>query len=219
MQIKICGVNTEEAIEAAIQQQVEFLGLVFYSPSPRYIDAKKAAALTNKYKGQINFVALFVNPDDEKLERIIPPASFDYIQLHGCETPERVQEIKEKYGLPIIKAMPIESKKSLQKIPLYFKDVDWFLFDAKPGPNIDKMPGGLGRVFDWTILEGYECPKPWMLAGGLGCENIEEALSILKPTAVDVSSNLEDAPGIKSPAKIKEFVKIVRNSQVEDSYI
>lgn len=219
MQIKICGVNTEDAIEAAIQQNVEFIGHVFYAPSPRFIQFDKAAELTNKYKGQTNFVALFVNPKDEELDELIPNASYNYIQLHGCETPERVKEIKEKYGLPIIKAMPIESKKSLQKIPLYYKDVEWFLFDAKPGPNINKMPGGMGRIFDWTILEGYRCPKPWMLAGGLGAENLEDAFSILKPDGVDVSSKLEDAPGIKNPKKVAEFVKLARHSDVADSFI
>lgn len=217
MQIKVCGVKTAEAIESAIQNDIDFVGFVFYSPSPRCMTPEKAKELIAQFKGEINFVALLVNPSDDDLDIVLNNGPYDYLQLHGCETPERIAEIKDKYGLPIIKAFPIESRKSLQTVPLYFKSVEWFLFDAKPGPNINKMPGGLGRTFDWSILEGYESPRPWMLAGGLNKDNIGHALSILKPHAVDLSSGLESAPGIKSPEKIEEFANYISSADFEDS--
>lgn len=213
--IKICGVTTADAIEAAIKHQVKYIGLVFYSPSPRSIKPEDAAKLIAPYIGEIEFVGLFVNASDEKITNTLDQVKLDMIQLHGCETPERVREIKAMSGLPIIKAFPIESKKSLHKIPSYYKDVEWFLFDAKPGPNINKMTGGMGRTFDWSLLEGYQSPRPWMLAGGLNKDNVPDALLMLRPNVVDLSSGLETAPGVKCPQKIKEFIETIKQTHYD----
>jgi len=174
-QIKICGLSTPEGMTAAIENEATHVGLVFYPKSPRHVDIETASYLANFVPDSVQTVGLFVNPDDDFLRSTLNEVKLDIIQLHGDETPERVQEIKARYKLPIMKALPIASKKDLSEVDAYTPFVDYFLFDAKPDPAQSELPGGNGLTFDWTILEGYNSPKPYFLAGGLTPENVDAA--------------------------------------------
>ena len=213
MKIKICGLSENETLGAAIDAGADFIGLVFYPPSPRYVQVEQAAALSEFVKKQgvsedFGVVGLFVDPDDQLLNRIVSEVEPDYLQLHGNETPERVRAVGEKYKLPVIKAIRVRDESDLNRVDEYQDAADWLLFDAKP-PKAD-LPGGTGESFDWSILRGRRFEKPWMLSGGLDTHNVEEALSILQPDAVDVSSGVESSRGVKDSGKIQEFIAKVR---------
>lgn len=201
-QIKICGLNNDTHIRLAIQCGADFIGLVYYPKSPRFVksDAEK---LYEAADGRA--VGLFVDPTDNDLY----DSPFDMIQLHGEETPKRVRIIKEEFDCPVIKALRIGSPEDLAQIPLYEAVADWLLIDSKPSNA--SLPGGTGHQFDWNLLRNYSFTKPWMLAGGLSAKTVGEAIALLNPTAVDVSSGVEDAPGAKNPDKIKEFTQKVHD--------
>ena len=160
-------------------------------------------------KNKIKRVGLFVNPTDEELEKTLHTVELDFIQLHGNETPERAETIRGRFGMPIIKALPVANKGDVKTSERYFRIIDIILFDTKD----DKNHGGTGRKFDWSLLDDFVAPVPWMLAGGLNKDNIEEALSLLSPDMVDISSGVENAPGIKNARKIKEFIAQVRKTR------
>ena len=155
----------------------------------------------------VRSVGLFVNPDDTYIEHITSVVPLDMIQLHGDETPDRVLQIKSLIKMPIIKAIPVSSAKDIQVAASYDNIVDWLLFDTKT----DGQSGGTGQAFDWSLLKNKQFQCPWMLSGGLNSKNIHQALSALKPDAVDVSSGVEESRGIKSPEKIIEFIKTVKS--------
>lgn len=205
--IKICGLSTPETITAAINAKADFIGFVFYAPSPRHLEIETAKYLAAAVPNTVKKVGLFVNPDDTYLAQVLNEVALDFIQLHGTETPERVKEIKEKYTLPIIKSFPIASKKDLDAIQYYTGIADWFLFDARPSNDGDELPGGNGKSFDWNILKNFNSNTPWMLAGGLDPDTVAAAIRILKPDAVDVSSGVEThIQGEKDTAKIHSFI-------------
>lgn len=203
--VKICGLKDSENLRTAIDAGADFIGLVFYPPSPRFIDFHTAANLRQLTPAPVKAVGLFVDPSDEDLEKFANNLRLDMIQLHGAETPERVQQIKERFQKPIIKALAIESAKDLQQIEEFQEISDWILLDSKT-----TLHGGSGKSFDWEILKNTSFKKPWMLSGGLTAENIKTALAILKPDAVDVSSGVERERGIKDAAKIRNFITAVR---------
>ncbi len=202
-QVKICGIKTLDILNAAISSGARFIGFVFYPPSPRHIDIDTAKELTLMLPTGVRAVGLFVNPTDEQLDIVTGRVQLDMLQLHGNETPERVKQIKDKYTLPIIKAFPISTEKDIEQIHLYENIVDWLLFD--------NISGGSGKKFDWSLLENQQFFKPWMLSGGLNPDNVAKALNILSPNAVDVSSGVESARGIKDPQKVKTFIRAVQN--------
>ena len=204
--VKICGITDEKALEAAINAGAAFIGLVFHAASPRHLKVEQAATLAEKAGKNVQKVGLFVDPEAETLQKIRRHVALDMIQLHGAEMPQKVQQIRIASGLPVIKAIRIAGAQDLQHIALYEQVADWLLFDAKSS----KGQGGTGETFDWNLLAGLSLSTPWMLAGGLDKGNIGQALDILQPDAVDISSGVEDAPGIKNPAKIKEFIEAVR---------
>ena len=207
--IKICGLSTPESITTAIEENADFIGFVFYEPSPRHLEIETAKYLTAAVPDNIKKVGLFVNPDDKYLEQVINEVSLDIIQLHGDETPEHVSEIKQKFNLPVIKSFPISTKKDLEAIMTYDKIADWFLFDAKG----EELPGGNGKSFDWNILKNFKTTTPWMLAGGLEPNNVAAAVRILKPDAVDVSSGVEtNTQGEKDSDKIRSFILAVKKA-------
>lgn len=206
--VKICGLSTPETITTAITHGTDFIGLVFYPPSPRHVEIEVAKYLASQIPDEIKIVGLFVNPDNQTLQEVLNEVPLSMIQLHGSETPERVQEIKENFNLPIIKALAIETPDDLEKTKEYERIVDWFLFDAKP----TTLPGGNGEAFDWTIMKDFQSNTPWFLAGGLTPENVSKALKITNAPAVDVSSGVEGAPGLKDMQKIRSFISAVKQA-------
>lgn len=201
--VKICGINDGDALKAVAFYKAAFAGFVFYPPSPRHAGIELAASLTAELPRFVKAVGLFVDPDDEYLEKVLESVSLDMIQLHGTESPHRVRQIKTRYNLPVMKAVSIDTKADLKQAKAYERVADWMLFDSRP----QHLPGGTGQSFDWQLLRAYKHIKPWMLAGGLTAENLPEALGVLSPDAVDVSSGVEVMPGMKSPMKIQEFIE------------
>lgn len=207
MQAKICGIKTPEALNAAVQGGVRFVGFVFYPRSPRHVEIDIAKELSMMLPTGVRSVALFVDPSDAELEAVLGKVQIDMIQLHGCETAYRVSEIKARFNLPVIKAFPVRVAEDID-CALGYEDADWYLFDAKP---VDAdLPGGTGQVFDWSLLQGREFDKPWMLSGGLDVDNVAAALAIVQPDAVDVSSGVESTRGVKDAGKIKAFLAAVK---------
>ncbi len=201
--IKICGLSTPETITAAIDNKADFIGFVFYEPSPRHLEIETAKYLSSQVPDTVKTVGLFVNPDDDYLTQVLNEVPLDFIQLHGHETSERALKIKEKFKRPIIKSFPISSKKDLSAIKDFDGIANWLLFDAKP----ETLPGGNGKSFDWNILKDFKSKTPWMLAGGLNPDNVTSAIRILNPDAVDVSSGVETATqGKKDTNKIHSFI-------------
>lgn len=209
--VKICGITDPESLTAAVESGARFIGFVFFEKSPRHLDLEVAGYLAKYVPTAVRAVGLFVDPTDEDLERTLSSVQLDMIQLHGHESPGRLAEIKQKFGLPLIKAIAISEKEDLEKVPGYEVTADFIMFDAKPSPT-DTLPGGNGLPFDWTILEGYKGIRPWFLAGGLNPDNVAEAIQKLEPDAVDVSSGVESAPGKKDLDKIRAFLNAVKQA-------
>lgn len=205
--VKICGLSDPENLQTAIEAGARFVGFVFYPPSPRNVSFDTAWNLARAVPTGVRSVGLFVDPEDEQLERIVTGIQLDMIQLHGDESPGRINEIKERYSMQVMKAIKIRDESDLEGIEGYEAAADWLLFDARPEGAT--LPGGTGQSFDWNILAGREFKKPWMLSGGLTADNVEQALQILNPDALDISSGVESAPGQKDPAKIKAFINAV----------
>ena len=208
-EVKICGITEEKALKAALDSGARYIGLVFYPKSPRFIDPEQARIISRMVPTGVRVVGLFVDPQDDWLEKVFSAVPLDMIQLHGQETPVRVSAIRSRYNLPVIKAVPIGNKEDLGKIDMYVRVADWVLCDAK-APNSTDF-GGTGQSFDWTLLKNRKFAKPWMLSGGLTAENVADALSVLQPDAVDVSSGVEISRGVKDPSKIADFIQTVKN--------
>ncbi len=205
--IKICGINEPSGLQAAVRNGARYVGFVFFPASPRAITAETAHELIAKTPNGINKVGLLVNPTDDAL-KAIAGLRLDLLQLHGNETPRRVAEIGALTGMPLIKALPVAGSEDFAAVPDYAPLVTHFLFDAK-APAGAVMPGGNATAFDWRILAGWSFPRPWLLAGGLTPENVTEAIRISGATMVDVSSGVEDRPGVKNPDKIAAFCAAV----------
>jgi phosphoribosylanthranilate isomerase len=203
VEIKVCGINDEISMQTAINCKVDFIGLVFYQPSPRNISIKQSRKLLQLRNNISKIVALTVNPDDDFLFEIQKSVKPDYIQLHGNEKPKRCMDIKKKLNIPIIKGVNINNKLNLMQFVKAFEDIcDILLLDA---PSED-LPGGNGKKFDWDILKDFKSKKKWMLAGGLNIQNIEKAIEITKAPAIDISSGLEVIKGVKDPKLIENFI-------------
>ncbi len=207
--VKICGVNSPAALKAAVRGGANYIGLVFYGPSPRCVPIETAVTFSGLAPDGVKVVGLFVDPSDEEIRGPVKYAWLDMIQLHGNESPARVKEIKAAFNVPVMKAFRIKSKDDLAHVEDYKDACDWFLFDAKVDEGA-ALPGGTGVTFDWNVLKDYDPGKPWMLAGGLNADNIAQALEALSPDAVDLSSGVEDSPGVKSPDKIAAFFDAIK---------
>ncbi|MBF0392811.1 MAG: phosphoribosylanthranilate isomerase [Alphaproteobacteria bacterium] len=205
---KICGITTGPAIEAAVAGGAAFIGLVFFQPSPRNLRPAAAAKLIEYLPEDVTRVGLMVDPDDRLVDAVLRDVRLDMLQLHGHETPERVEALRLEYGLPVMKALPIAGPEDVEAARIYADVADWLLFDAKP-PKDASRPGGNAQAFEWSLLAGTTWPIPWMLAGGLTPENVAQAVAASGAGAVDVSSGVEDAPGIKSPRLIHAFLETV----------
>jgi len=209
--VKICGLSTPEALEVALDEGADMVGFVFFQPSPRHIGFEAARRLGERVRGRAQKVALTVDADDAWFEAIVEALRPDLLQLHGKETPARVAAIKRRFGLPALKAVPIEQKGDLAVAANYVAVADRILFDAR-APRDATRPGGLGRPFDWRLLENLALGVPFMLSGGLDAGNVAEALRVTKAPGVDVSSGVERAPGEKDPDKIRAFIRAARNA-------
>lgn len=206
IQVKICGLNTPEVVDAAVAGGARYIGLVFFARSPRAVDPALAADLARRVPTGVRTVGLFVDPENEFLESVLARVPLDVIQLHGEEAPPRVAEIRAMFGLPVMKAIRIATPADVARAPEYEDMADMLLFDAKPPANVAALPGGNGLPFDWSLLAGRSWSRPWMLSGGLNPANLAEAVTATGATAVDVSSGVEDRPGHKTPALIRSFL-------------
>jgi len=207
--VKICGLSTPETLDVALDAGADMVGFVFFPPSPRHVGVEAMRPLGERVAGRAKKVALTVNASDDDLARIIEALQPDALQLHGKETPDRVVVVRARFRLPVIKAMPIASRHDLSPIRTFAKVVDSLLFDAR-APHGATRPGGLGKTFDWHLLNGLHPGVPFMLSGGLDAGNVAEALKIAHAPGVDVSSGVERAPGVKDPDKIRAFVHAAR---------
>ena len=207
--VKICGINSAEALDAAVKGGAKMLGFVFFPPSPRCVTPDEARALMALVPEGVQKVALMVNPDDYDVGAVCRKLPVDILQLHGSESLERIGDIKARLGLPIMKAVGISGPEDILRAHDYESICDRILLDAKP-PKDAKLPGGNALSFDWDLIKGETWGKPWMLAGGLSPENLEDAVKISGAKAVDVSSGVEDAPGHKSVQKIQDFLKLAQ---------
>jgi phosphoribosylanthranilate isomerase len=207
--VKICGLATVDDVCACADAGANYMGLVFFEKSPRNITITAARELALAARLGLAKVALVVNPSDAELDAITATVPLDMLQLHGRETPERVAEVKARYGLPVMKAVGIADGDDLPKLESYFGVADQILVDAKP-PKGGVLPGGNGLSFDWRLIAGRRWPCPWMLAGGLTPENVAEAVKMTGAKQVDVSSGVEDAPGQKNAELIQKFVQSSR---------
>jgi phosphoribosylanthranilate isomerase len=209
--VKICGLKTPDALDAALDAGADMVGFVFFPPSPRDIGPPAAVDLGRRVKNRARKVALTVDADDALLASIVDSLRPDILQLHGRETPARVRAIKARFGLPVMKAVAVEVRADLAAAADYGAAADRLLFDAR-APREATRPGGLGKPFDWHLLEGLDLPIPFMLSGGLDPDNVADALRITGAPGVDVSSGVERAPGEKDLGKIRAFVRAARRA-------
>ncbi|TPI30674.1 phosphoribosylanthranilate isomerase [Mesorhizobium sp. B3-2-1] len=209
LDIKICGLRTDQAMAAALAGGASHVGFIFFPKSPRYVEPVEAGRLREAARGKALAVAVTVDAKDAFLDEIVEKMQPDMLQLHGSETPERVAELKARHGLPVMKALPLSEAADLDRIRPFIGVADRFLFDAKP-PRGSELPGGNGVTFDWRILAGLDAGIDYMLSGGLNAANIGDAFRLANPPAIDISSGVESAPGIKDPALIEQFFRAVR---------
>ncbi len=215
LSIKICGLKTPEALDVALESGADLVGFVFFPPSPRTLGLEAARLLGERVHGRAGKVALTVNANDEMLAKIIDALQPDMLQLHGNEPPERVAVVRSKFGLPVMKALPIAERRDLSPIRIYAKVADRIIFDAR-APQEATRPGGLGKPFDWTLLKGINPGVPFMLSGGLDASNVAEAIRITGAPGVDVSSGVERVPGVKDLDKIRAFIHAARATNILD---
>ena len=213
--VKICGLSTEETLDAALHAGADRVGFVFFPPSPRHLGLDRAAALAARARGRAAIVALTVDAPDAALDEIVAALAPDLLQLHGRETPARTADVGTRFGRPVIKALGVSNASEVAGAAAYAGAADEVLFDAKP-PKGAVLPGGNGVSFDWRLLAALDLPVPFMLSGGLGPRNVGEALRVTRAPAVDVSSGVETAPGVKSPELIAAFVRAARGAATPD---
>jgi phosphoribosylanthranilate isomerase len=210
--VKICGLSTPATLDAALQAGADMVGFVFFPASPRHLDLSRAGELGAQARGHAVKVALTVDADDATLDGIIQALRPDLLQLHGKESAMRIRDIKQKFGLPVMKAIGVETAADLAALPDYTAAADRLLFDARP-PKDATRPGGLGVSFDWRLLENLALEIPFMLSGGLTANTIADAMRITRAGGVDVSSSVESAPGVKDAGLIRDFIRAARAAE------
>lgn len=212
--VKICGLSTPETLDAALDAGADMVGFVFFPPSPRHLRFDLARALGQRVGGRAQKVALTVDADEEFLQSVVEALRPDLLQLHGAESATQIAAIRRKFGLPVMKALPIAIKDDLGRIISYAGLVDRLLFDAR-APREATRPGGLGNTFDWRLLENVQASVPFMLSGGLDAQNVGEALRITRASGIDVSSGVERSPGVKDIDKIIGFIRAARTAAAQ----
>jgi phosphoribosylanthranilate isomerase len=209
--IKICGLSTPEGLDVALESGADLVGFVFFPASPRHLGFDRARDLAGRVKGRAGKVALSVDAEDTFLDAVVDALKPDLLQLHGREPPARVGELRRRHGLPVMKAIPVETRGDLAIVADYAEIADRLIFDAR-APRAAMRPGGLGRPFDWRLLENLDPGVAFMLSGGLDAENVSLALGITRASGVDVSSGVERTPGEKDPDKIRAFIRAARSA-------
>jgi phosphoribosylanthranilate isomerase len=207
--VKICGLTSPDAIDAAAGAGAVYGGLVFHPKSPRFVVLGQARLLAERMRGRLKSVALITDMDDAAIAELVKTVAPEFLQLHGSESVQRTAEIRARFGLPVIKALPVAEASDLAAASDYEKVADMLMFDAKP-PKGAMRPGGHGAAFDWKILSGRSFTRPWFLAGGLDADNVARAITLSGAELVDVSSGVESAPGVKDDARIQAFVNATR---------
>src|SRR5579871_4369810 len=211
--VKICGLSTHETLDVALDSGADMVGFVFFPPSPRHLKLGVARGLGQAVKGRAAKAALTVDADDATLAGIMEALAPDLLQLHGHETPARLREIKQKFALPVMKALAVQTSADLAGLPAYAGVADRILFDAR-APKDATRPGGLGAVFDWHVLENLDLKLSFMVSGGLHAGNVADAVRITRAGGVDVSSGVERAVGIKDPDMIRAFIRAARSTEL-----
>ena len=209
--VKICGLKTQAALEAALAGGADYVGLVFFPPSPRNVAPAVAKALADKARGRAKIVALMVDPDDALIDTVMASAAPDLLQLHGEETPERSAAIRRRWGTPVMKAIKVETAHDARSALGYRDSADLILFDAR-APADSTRPGGNGAPFDWRTLLGVKDQVPFVLSGGLTPDNVADAIRATGAAIVDVSSGVESSPGEKDPDLIRRFLRAAKGS-------
>ena len=210
---KICGLKTPEAVAAAVEGGAALVGFVFYGRSPRCVDPALVRQLAVRVPPSVQKVGLIVDESDDRIATILAGCDLDLLQLHGAEPPERVTEIRARFGKRVIKVIPVSEAADIARAALYEPVADYLMFDARPPKSMaSALPGGNALSFDWTLLAGRQFKLPWLLAGGLTPDNLVEAVRISGAPMVDVSSGVEDRPGEKNISKIKAFLDASRRA-------
>ena len=204
--VKICGLSTPDTLSAAADAGAAYVGFVFFEKSPRNVGYEQARAVAIDVPMGVAKVALTVNATDTELDQLTAHVPLDMLQLHGSESPERVAEVRQKYGLPVMKAVGISAADDLENIQTYSEVADQILVDAKP-PKGGDLPGGNGLAFDWRLISDLRWTKPWMLAGGLTPSNAAQAVNLTGARQLDVSSGVESSPGVKDSDLIRAFIQ------------
>lgn len=208
---KICGLKTPETVNAAVEHGAGLIGFNFYARSPRSTDPATVKRLGALVPARVKKVGLIVDETDDRIAEILGGCDLDVLQLHGHETPQRVADIRARFGKPVIKVISVSAAEDLAPVASYEPLADYLMFDAKPPKTmVNALPGGNAVSFDWTLLSGRSFAKPWLLAGGLTPDNVAEAARVTGAPMVDVSSGVEDRPGEKNISKIKAFLDAVK---------
>lgn len=210
--VKICGLTTRETLDAALAAGADMVGFVFFPASPRHLELEAARELGRQADGRAQKVALTVDADDATVENIVETLRPDLLQLHGHESAARIRDLKSRFGLPVMKAIPVATAADLASLAGYAAVCDRILFDAR-APKDATRPGGLGAAFDWHLLTGLALDRPFMVSGGLSIDNVAEAVRVTRAGGVDVSSGVERAPGVKDCDMIRDFVRAARATE------
>lgn len=206
---KICGLTTADTLDAAVAGGASHVGFVFFPPSPRGLSFERAGMLAARVPAHVARVGVFVDPDEETLERAVVAGRLDVVQLHKV-TPQRTAAVRARFGLETWAALPVRTRADLDTAAAYRGAADRLLYDAKTPEGA--LPGGMGLRFDWALLDGFRHPLPWALSGGLDAQNVAEAIQRTGAELVDVSSGVESAPGVKDVTRIKAFLAMVASS-------
>lgn len=206
--VKICGIKTHDLLDATITAGADMVGFMHFARSPRHVSIDELGSLISAARGRIESCVVLVNPDNSTVAEVAALGP-DWIQLHGPETPHRVEAIRDAAGVEIMKALPIGTAEDIAQVATFVEVADRILLDAKPPKGADR-PGGLGASFDWTLLEALDPSIPFMLSGGLTPDNVADAVSQVRPVGIDASSGLETAPGVKNKKLIEAFIRNAR---------
>ncbi|MEY4707456.1 MAG: hypothetical protein RJB58_1179 [Pseudomonadota bacterium] len=208
--VKICGLTSADAADAAVNAGAVYGGLVFHPKSPRVVALEQARMLADRMRGRLKIVALIADMEDAGIEAVVKSVRPDFLQLHGNETVQRTAEIRSRFGLPVIKAFPVAEASDLDAVAGYEKFADMLMFDARP-PKGAERAGGHGAAFDWKLLAGRSFTRSWFLAGGLTPDNVARAIALSGAALVDVSSGVESAPGVKDTTRIAAFINATKS--------